>query len=223
MLKGGKVDDLALQKYFLATGLMQETIQENLNMAFTDGDFNNASIRRELDTKYLSVMKKSDPIDMVFKDKVQLDVQNPMVGSLIAQVQENKAKVKAYLKQLSQAPLVKDTDIGRRLQELKDCNEGRVNDRNNGDDNDDEDGLGVPPTSPPPQLLRTPGDVFPTPPYTPADDDDDANLTPTQHFLLWRPRTRGKRVAEAIGQEHTRTTPQRVTFSDNITRVFSQG
>ena len=38
-------------------------------MAVTDGDFNNASIRRELDTKYPSVMKKSNPIDVVFKDK----------------------------------------------------------------------------------------------------------------------------------------------------------
>ena len=69
VLKGGKVNDLALQKYLLANGLMQDTIQENLNMLVTDGDFNNASVRRELDTKYPSVMKKSNPIEVVFKDK----------------------------------------------------------------------------------------------------------------------------------------------------------
>ena len=152
-------------------------------------------------------------------------MQNPVVGSLIAQVQENKAKEIAYLKQLSKAPSIMDINIGKRLQVLKDFNEGRVNDRNNNDDNnDDEDGQGMPPTPPPP-LPRVPRDVFPTPPYTPADDDDndDANLTPTQRFLLRRPRTGGERVAEATGQELTRTTPQRVTFSDNITRVFPQG
>ena len=69
VVKGGKVNDLALQKYLLANGLMQDTIQENLNMLVTDGDFNNASVRRELDTKYPSVMKKSNPIEVVFKDK----------------------------------------------------------------------------------------------------------------------------------------------------------
>ena len=115
VIKGSKVDDIALQKYLLATGLMQDIIQENLNMVVTDGDFNNASVHRELDTKYPSFM-----FFAVFKNKAKFDVQNPVVGSLIAQVQENKAKKKAYLKQLGQAPAVVDIDIGRRLQELRD-------------------------------------------------------------------------------------------------------
>ena len=104
-----------MQKYLLATGLMQDTMQENLNMVVTDGNFNNASVRRELDTKYPSVTKKSNPIDAAFKDKAKFDVQNPVVGSLIAQVQKNKAKEKAYLKLLGQAPAVVDIDIGRWL------------------------------------------------------------------------------------------------------------
>ena len=37
-------------------------------------------------------MKKSDPMHAVFKDKTKFDVQNPIVGSLIAQVQENRAR-----------------------------------------------------------------------------------------------------------------------------------
>ena len=44
VVKGGKVDDLALQKYLLATNLRQDTIQENLNMIVIDGGFNDASI-----------------------------------------------------------------------------------------------------------------------------------------------------------------------------------
>ena len=227
VIKRGKVDDIALQKYLLATGLMQDTIQENLNVAVTDGNFNNTSVRSELDTKYPSVIKKSNPVDAVLKDKAKFDVQNPVVGSLIAQVQENKAKEKAYLKQLGQVPAGFDIDIGRWLQELGDFNEGRVNNRNNNDDNNDaEDGPpGVPPTPPiPPSSLRgrTSGN-FPTPPHTPADDTDgtNVNLNPTQCFLLQRPRAGGERVAEAIGQELTRTT-QRVTFFDNVTRVFPQ-
>ena len=72
-------------------------IQDNLDVIVTDGEFNNVSIRRALDTKYPSVMKKPNPIDYVFKDKAKFDVQNPVVGSLFAQVNENKKKDKVYL------------------------------------------------------------------------------------------------------------------------------
>ena len=138
VIKGGRVDDEALQKYLLTTDLLQDTIQENLNMIVTDGGFNNASVCRELDTKYPSVMKKSNPIDAIFKDKVKFDMQNPVVGSLIAQVQENKKREREYLEQLSGAPSVTDIDISRRLKELKDFNEGRdIGDDDNDDDNDE--------------------------------------------------------------------------------------
>ena len=178
VVKGGRVDDVALQKYLLATDLLQDTIQENLNMIVTDCDFNNMSVRRELDTKYPSVMKKSNQIDVVFKDKAKFDVQNPVVGSLIVQVQENKKKEREYLKQLSGAPSVTDIDIGKRLKELKDFNEGR----DGGDSHDDYDEPGEPPTSQP-SSSRTSGDIFPTSPYTLAVDGND-NLTPVQHFFL---------------------------------------
>ena len=75
---------------------------------------------------------------------------------------------------------------------------------------------------PPPPSLRTTRDLFPRPPYTATDDDDDDNLTSMQRFLLRILRTGGERVAEVIGQELTRTTLQRVTFSDNITHIFPQ-
>ena len=46
VIKGSKADDLVIQKYLLATDLLQDTIQENPNMIVMDGNFNNASIRR---------------------------------------------------------------------------------------------------------------------------------------------------------------------------------
>ena len=198
-LKSGKADDIDLQKYLLATGLMQDAIQENLNMVVIDGDFNTASIR-------------------IF------DVQNPVVGWLIAQVHKSKEEERAYLEQLNQVPSITDLNIAKRLKELKNFNEGRINDDNS--DNDDEDGPpAIPPTPPAPtsSFRSRPSGIFPTPPHTQADDDDnDTNLNPTQCFLLQRLQTGGERVAEAIGQELSRTTPQRVTFSNNITRIFPQ-
>ena len=45
VVKGGKVDSSALQKFLLVTDLLQDSIQENLDMIVTDGSFNSASIR----------------------------------------------------------------------------------------------------------------------------------------------------------------------------------
>ena len=122
-------------------------------------------------------------------------MQNPTVGSLIVQVQENKAKERAYLKQLSQVPSLRDIDIARWLQELKDFNEGKVGDnRNNDDNNDGEDGPpGIRPTppAPPTSFRRRSSGIFLTLPNTPADDDDGTDLTPTQHFVFQRPRSGG--------------------------------
>ena len=83
VIKDGIVDNLNLQKYLLATGLLEYSIQDSFNMIVTAGKFNNASVRRVLDTKYLSVMKRSNPIDVVLKDKTKFDTQNPIIETLL--------------------------------------------------------------------------------------------------------------------------------------------
>ena len=55
-------------------------------MVITDGKFNNAGIRRALDTKYSTAMKKPNPIDVAFKDKAKFDTQNPVIGKLLSQI-----------------------------------------------------------------------------------------------------------------------------------------
>ena len=90
IIKNGVVDNLELQKYLLAAGVLQDIEQQSLDMTITDGGFKNASIRRELDLKYPSIMKKLNLIDVVFKAKAKFDMQNPVNGSLVVQVQENK-------------------------------------------------------------------------------------------------------------------------------------
>ena len=80
----------------MATDLLQDSIQENLDMIVTDVGFNNASIRRALDMKFPSVMKKPNPVEVMFKDKSKFDVQNSVVGSLIRQVVDNKKKEERF-------------------------------------------------------------------------------------------------------------------------------
>ena len=90
VVNGNEADDLSVQKFLLATDLLQDSVQESLNMIVTDRNFNNASIKRTLDTKYLSIMKKPNLINFVFKNKDKFDIQNPVIGSLYEQIIKNK-------------------------------------------------------------------------------------------------------------------------------------
>ena len=132
-IKEGIIDNLSLQQYLLATDLLKDSIQDSFDMIVTNGKFNNASDRRRLDTKYTSVMKKSNPIDVVFKDKFH--TQNPITGMLLTKIQSGKIKTeKAIENLLKEAPSVKDLQIAEQLERLK-----QYKKRNNNDDNDDDD------------------------------------------------------------------------------------
>ena len=176
--RDGVIDNIALQKYLLATGLLKDSIQNSLDMIVTNGKFNNARIRRALDTKYPTIMRKPNPIDVVFKDKAKFDTQNPVIGKLLSQIQTDKND-KALQKQLEKAPSIKDLKIAEKLEHLKQFN----NDNNNNDDDDNDDA----PFIPPPQLLSSP---FPPPAYPSSIDSDEGNIedeNPVQKFLLGGP------------------------------------
>ena len=44
VVKGKQNDDLSIQKFLLATDLLQDVIQDNLDMIVTDGEFNDAGV-----------------------------------------------------------------------------------------------------------------------------------------------------------------------------------
>ena len=148
------VDNLELQKYLLATGLLQDSIEQSLDMIVTDGVFNDAEARRELDLKYPIIMKKRNPIDVVFKDKAKFDVQNPIIGSLVAQVQENKANEKVILNELNVAPSTKNIEPAERLAKLRGETNSNNNNNNNNSNNNNNDNnkKNFPPFLPPLRL-----------------------------------------------------------------------
>ena len=151
-------------------------------MIITDGKFNNTSVRIVLDTnKYPLVMKKSNPIDIVFKDKAKFDTQNPIISRLLIEIQSGKTKSeKAIENQLKGAPSIKDLQIAEQLERLKQYNKS-----NNNDDNDDGDDDTPPPPAPPSASIF---DVLPH--YLPLlsfDSDDDSDIegeNSIQKFLL---------------------------------------
>ena len=108
-LKDGIMDNLALQKYLLATGFLKNSIQVSLDLIINSGKFNNGSVRRTFDTKYLSMMKISNPINVVFKDKTKFHTQNSIIGTLLTQIELRKSKnEKAIGNQLKGAPSIED-------------------------------------------------------------------------------------------------------------------
>ena len=57
-------------------------------------------------------MKKSNPLDDVFKDKAKFDKQNPIINTLLTRIQSGKTKSeKAIENQLKGALSIKDLQI----------------------------------------------------------------------------------------------------------------
>ena len=138
VVNGNDADDLSVQKFLLATNLLQDSVQESLNMTVTDGDFNNASIRRVLDTKYPSVMKKPNPNDFVLKDKAKFDIQIPVIGSLYEQIRKNKKnEFERKLLKLPTTDAQKETKLT--FEKIADFNRKIRKDDDNIDIDDDDD------------------------------------------------------------------------------------
>ena len=200
----------------MATGLLQDSIQQSLDMVVTDGFFNNAAVRRELDQKYPTLMKKPNPVNVIFKDKAHFAVQNPIISSLAAQVSNNE---KAIFEQIKKTPSTKDVTIFERLEKLKKFNNKNKNDYNDNDDdgNNDLPRLWTPPSLPPKNNE-----------FDSEFDSDNKKLTPTQKFLLDKPQK--ERLAVAVGENRSfapqpqeKTTAKKIKFSDDLTKIFPEG
>ena len=208
VVKGRSTDDLDIQKYLLATGLLEDTIQNNLDMIVTDGEFNNAGVRRVLDQKYPTIMSKPTATSFMFKDKAKFDIQNPIIGSLYNEVLTDKQKEKKLLQEIDKAPNLKDIDIQKRLDDLKKIEEG-IDD----DDNDDDDN----PPKPPAPSNNNLFDPFARLP-DPSDRSHPSGLptpppTPLKKFLL---DEAGSSIANVLEKEK----PEKINFSETLQKTF---
>ena len=219
VILGNKRDDLSIQKFLLSKGVLEDAVLDNLDMIVTDRKFNNAGIRRKLDLKYPSIIRKPTASNFLFRDKKQFDVQNPVIGGLYNQLQ---IRTSDQLKLLKKAPNIKDLKIRNALERLKkfNLNKGAADD----DDDDDLPGLPRgrrdeppgPPPPPPPSPPRRP------PPAADDDDDDDAdkgkNKGQIKKFLLDKGN---ERIAEGLAQTSDGSVETRkIAFSKEITKMF---
>ena len=219
VVKGKTADDLSIQKYLLATGLLEDTIQNNLDMIITDNEFNNGGIRRVLDQKYPTIMGKPTATSFMFKEKAKFDIQNPIIGSLYNEVLTDKQKERRQIEEIGKAPSITDLNIQKRLDALKKFEEGIDDDDDDDDDNNNNNNRGnnnlndpfarlpdlpdKPPGTPPPN----PG--LPTPPATPGPSS-------IKKFLLDETKDKNSSVLELEKPSSSKT----VNLSNTLQKVF---
>ena len=219
VILGNKTDDLSIQKFLLSKGVLEDAVLDNLDMIVTDRKFNNAGIRRKLDLKYPSIIRKPTASNFLFRDKKQFDVQNPVIGGLYNQLQ---IRTSDQLKLLKKAPNIKDLKIRNALERLKkfNLNKGAAD-----DDDDDDDNI---PGLPRGRRDEPPGPPPPPPPPPPADDDDDDDDdkdkdknkgdVKIKKFLLDKGN---ERIAEGLAQTSDGSVETRkIAFSKEITKMF---
>ena len=202
VISGKENDDISIQKFLLATGLLEDTIQNNIDMIVTDNEFNNAGVRRVLDQKYPTIMGKPTATSFIFKDRAKFDIQNPIIGTIYNEILTDKQKENKQLNLIGQAPNIKDLDIKRRLDNLGKFRAGIVDDNDDDDDDDNNNNNNNTPSAPPPSP------VFPTPPTTPS-------YSSVQKFLLGE-QLDDKKIATSTPLNVSKT----VTFSDTLQKVF---
>lgn len=79
-----------VQKYILATSNFAKSIQTDINHYLTRDRINDASFRQKLDPISKNILRRQNPLELVFEDVSTFDAENPIVGSLLREIELNK-------------------------------------------------------------------------------------------------------------------------------------
>ena len=126
-----------IKNYLLGTSDYARSIQSDIDLYVTTGRHNQSSFRRKLDAIEKSVWRTENLLALLFEDVANFDAQNPVIGSLLREIDLGKRSTNSDLikKSLSKAPDINNTIL---LQRFKKFKETPIN-YNDNDDNDDVD------------------------------------------------------------------------------------
>ena len=79
-----------VQKYILATSDFAKIIETDINHNVTRDRTNDASFRQKLDTISANILRKQNLFHLVFKDISTFDAENPIVESLLREIDLKK-------------------------------------------------------------------------------------------------------------------------------------
>ena len=143
-----------VQKYLLATSDFAKSMQTDINHYVTKDRINDASFRQKLDPTSKNIIIRQNPLELVFEDISTFDAKNPIVGSLLREIDIKKKKQSDsdFIKSLPSQP-GKEFEIQKRLDRLRGIDRTNFNDNNNnsnpgGGTNLNNFNLGPPPSQP---------------------------------------------------------------------------
>ena len=102
-----RVEDLLknredLQNYLLATEFLGTTLEDSLELAVSQSKLNEGTKVRHLselnDPKYKYFRQNNNPLDVAYREKAKLDVQNPIIGNLLKEINKGKLSEEEYFK-----------------------------------------------------------------------------------------------------------------------------
>ena len=79
-----------VQKYILATSDFAKGSQTDINHYVTRDRINDASFRQKLDSISKNILRRQSPLKLVFEDISTFDAENPIVGSLLREIDLKK-------------------------------------------------------------------------------------------------------------------------------------
>ena len=111
-----------VKNYLLASSDYAQEIQSDIDPYVTRGKLNKASFRRKLDPIAKNAVKKENPLELVLKDIFRFNAQNPVIGSLMREIDFGKKDTLSKL--LAKAPNPKEMKIIERLHRLRNFRNG---------------------------------------------------------------------------------------------------
>ena len=94
-----------VQKYLLVNSDFTKSIQTDINHYVTQDGINNASFRQKLDPISKNILRRQNPLELVFEDLSTFDAENPVVGSLLREIDIKKIQSDSdFIKSLPSHP-----------------------------------------------------------------------------------------------------------------------
>ena len=79
-----------MQKYILATSDFEKEIQTDINHYITRDRINDASFWQKLDPISKNIIRRQNPLELVFEDVSTFDAENAIVRLLLREIDLNK-------------------------------------------------------------------------------------------------------------------------------------
>ena len=106
-------------------------MQTDINHYVTRDRINNASFRQKLDPISNNILRRQNPLELVFEDISTFDEENPIVGSLLREIDIKKKQSDSdFIKSLPSQP-GKEFEIQKRLDRLRGINSNEFKNNNN--------------------------------------------------------------------------------------------